>query len=162
DDKASGGVIFAGSILAARALAPIDQVVAQWKSFAAAQAAWRRLEATLAAVPEEGAMRLQLPPPADRLAGAGAVGAPPRARSVTLQDVSFRLQAGDALGIVGMSAAGKSSLLRTVLGLWKPLRGTVRLDGADIAQWNPEELGRHLGYVPQTVELLPGTVAENI
>lgn len=160
--NASGGVIFASSILAARALAPIDQVVAQWKSFAAARSAWERLESVLGTVPAQSAKVLRLPPPVTGLSVEGLYAAPPNRKSFTVEGVDFSLSAGDALGIVGMSAAGKSSLVRTILGLWNPARGAIRLDGADILQWDPEELGRHFGYVPQTVELLPGSIAENI
>lgn len=160
--EASGGVIFASSILAARALAPIDQIVAHWKSFAAARSAWMRLEGMLRSVPVRPGVALRLPSPAKNFGVIGLYSGPPGSQRLTVEGVDFRLDAGDALGIVGMSAAGKSSLVRTILGLWRPARGSVRLDGADIAQWNPEELGRHIGYVPQSVELMRGSVAENI
>lgn len=160
--EASGGVIFASSILAARALAPIDQIVAHWKSFAAARSAWTRLEDVLRSVPVQSGVALRLPSPARSLGVIGLSSGPPGSQRLTVEGVDFRLDAGDALGIVGVSAAGKSSLVRTILGLWRPARGMVRLDGADLAQWDPEELGRQIGYVPQSVELMPGSVAENI
>lgn len=162
DGKASGGVIFAGSILAARALAPIDQVVAQWKPFAAARAALARLESVLDTIPPPQEASLPLPPPCDRVSLEQVYSGPPGTNRLTVQGVSFELKAGDALGIIGLSAAGKSSLIRTLAGIWQPVRGSVRLDGAELSQWDPDRLGRHIGYVSQSVELLSGTVAQNI
>jgi ATP-binding cassette subfamily C protein len=162
EGKASGGVIFAGSILAARALAPIDQVVAQWKPFAAAKAALIRLESVLEAVPSPTQTTLPLPAPSERVTFEQVFSGPPGSNRLTVQGVSFELKAGEALGIIGLSAAGKSSLIRTLAGIWQPVRGSVRLDGAELSQWDPERLGRHIGYVSQSVELLSGTVAQNI
>ncbi len=162
DGKASGGVIFAGSIIAARALAPIDQVVAQWKPFAAARAALARLESVLETIPPQREASLPLPPPCERLTLEQVYSGPPGSNRLTVQGVSFELKAGDALGVIGLSAAGKSSLIRTLAGIWQPVRGSVRLDGADLTQWDPDRLGPHIGYVSQAVELLSGTVAQNI
>lgn len=162
EGKASGGVIFAGSILAARALAPIDQVVAQWKPFAAARAALVRLESVLETVPPLRESTLPLPAPRERVTLEQVYSGPPGSNRLTVQGVSFELKAGEALGVIGLSAAGKSSLIRTLAGIWQPVRGSVRLDGAELSQWDSERLGQHIGYVSQSVELLSGTVAQNI
>ena len=162
DGKASGGVIFASSILAGRALAPVDQAIANWRGFAAARAGWARLVELTGRLPEPGAGAVLLPRPSRELVVEQLFVVPPGGDSATVQGVDFRLAAGDGLGIVGPSAAGKSSLGRALIGVWRPSRGAVRLDGATLDQWPADELGRHLGYLPQTVELLAGTVAENI
>lgn len=162
DGQASGGVIFASSILSARALAPIDQVIANWKNFAATRSAWTRLNALLKAVPEALGVSTVLPAPTKSLAVENLTVVPPGTQRVTVQNVSFQLAAGDALGVVGLSGAGKSSLARALINVWEPARGSVRLDGAALPQWDPQELGSYVGYLPQTVELLSGTIAENI
>lgn len=160
-DQATGGIIIAGSILAARALAPLELAIAQWRSLVAARQSWRRLGNALALLPED-AETMPLPPPAASLSVEAASIAPPNASSLAVRDVSFVLQAGQGLGIVGPSASGKSSLARALVGVWRPAAGSVRLDGARLDQWSPEALGRHLGYLPQDVELFAGTIAENI
>ena len=162
EGEASAGVIFAASILSARALAPIDTVIGQWKVFAAAQRSYVRLGATLHLISPPPQRALRLEPPRQSLVVENLVVVPPGAQQPVIQGVSFRLQAGDSLGVVGVSAAGKTTLLRALVGIWPSARGSVRLDGAYLAQWDPAELGRHLGYLPQGVELLPGTIAENI
>ncbi len=162
DGKASGGVIFASSILSGRALAPVDAAIANWKSLAAARIGWKRVNDLLRrASPEEGTMML-LPAPTRQLVVENLVVAPPGTQRVTVNGVSFRLHAGDALAIVGPSAAGKTSLGRALVDIWRPMRGSVRLDGATLDQWPADTLGEHLGYLPQAVELLEGTVADNI
>jgi PrtD family type I secretion system ABC transporter len=160
-DQATGGIIIAGSILAARALAPLELAIAQWRSLVAARQSWRRLGNALALLPDD-AETMPLPPPAASLSVEAASIAPPNASSLAVRDVSFALQAGQGLGIVGPSASGKSSLARALVGVWRPAAGSVRLDGARLDQWSPEALGRHLGYLPQDVELFAGTIAENI
>ncbi|HEX8382205.1 MAG TPA: type I secretion system permease/ATPase [Sphingomonas sp.] len=162
DGKASGGVIFASSILAGRALAPVDSAIANWRGFAAARIGWRRLSDLLARIPGEQAIMTILPRPKSELAVQGLVVVPPGSQRVTVQNADFKLAAGDALGVVGASAAGKTSLGRALIGVWRPARGAVRLDGATLDQWHPDALGEFIGYLPQTVELLDGTVAENI
>lgn len=162
DGLASPGVIFASSIIAARALAPIDQVIAHWKNLAGARASWTRLEALLRAVPASPEAWTVLPDPVRSLTVEGVVLVPPGTQRVVVQGVSFKLNAGDALGIIGVSAAGKSSLARALVNIWQPARGTMRLDGAAYGQWNAEILGQHIGYLPQSVELLSGSIAENI
>ncbi|MBB5716647.1 type I secretion system permease/ATPase [Sphingomonas aerophila] len=162
DGKASGGVIFASSILSGRSLAPIDTAIANWRGFASARAGWRRLNDLFARLSAAGDAVVQLPRPSKELLVEQVVIAPPGTQRVTVQHAQFRLGAGDALGIIGPSAAGKTSLARALIGVWPVLRGSVRLDGATRDQWDPERFGEAIGYLPQTVELLEGTVAENI
>ena len=161
NDQASPGVIIASSIISSRALAPIEQTIAQWRPFVAAQQGWRRLEEMLMAFPVE-AHRTSLPRPTQALALENVTTGPPGARKVTAQDVSFGLKAGQVLGVVGPSGSGKSSLIRAIVGVWPILRGTVRIDGAASDQWLADELGPHIGFLPQDVELFDGTVAQNI
>ena len=160
-DQATGGIIIAGSILAARALAPLELVIAQWRSLVAARQSWRRLGNVLALLPEDGEI-MPLPPPVASLAVETVSIAPPGVPSLVVRDVSFALKAGQGVGIVGPSASGKSSLARTLVGVWRPAAGNVRLDGARLDQWSPEALGQHVGYLPQDVELFAGTIAQNI
>jgi ATP-binding cassette subfamily C protein len=162
DGEASGGVIFAASILSGRALAPVDQAIGNWRSFTSARAGWARLTDLLAQVPAGEDAGVALPPPTRTLEVQQLFVGPPGSQRITASAVDFRLEAGEALGIIGPSAAGKTSLARALLGLWQPARGTIRLDGATLDQWEPEQRGSFLGYLPQTVELLEGTVAENI
>lgn len=159
--EASPGVIIAGSILSARALAPAELAIANWKGFVAARQGWRRLSDLLAALPPEEAP-IPLPPPRSALAVEGLSVAPPGGRSLTLVDVAFTLRAGQGLGVIGPSAAGKSTLARALVGVWAPARGHVRVDGASLERWNSDALGAHVGYLPQDVELFEGTIAENI
>jgi ATP-binding cassette, subfamily C, bacterial PrsD len=158
--EATGGVIIAGSILSSRALAPVDAALANWRGFVAARHSWQRLAKLLPAGAGEEPM--PLPAPAARLAVEAVTVAPPGAGKPVLQDVSFALGRGEALAVIGPSASGKSSLARALVGIWPALRGKVRLDGAALDQWAPAALGRHLGYLPQDVELFAGTVAQNI
>jgi len=159
--EATAGIIIAGSILAARALAPVDLAIANWRGFVAARQSWRRLNDLLARIPADED-QMELPRPSTSLAVENLSLVPPADRRVVVQDVTFRLEKGMGLGIVGPSAGGKSSLARALVGVWPPARGSVRLDGATLAQWSPTALGRHIGYLPQDVELLSGTVAQNI
>jgi len=161
EQEASFGVIIAASILSARALQPIEQVVANWRGFVAARQGWGRLSAALARFPEP-ARPMALPAPRARLEVERLAVAPPGATRATVADVTFQLAAGSGLGIIGPSGAGKSSLARAIIGAWAPASGRVRLDGADLDQWNADELGRHVGYLPQDVELFSGTIADNI
>ena len=162
DGKASGGVIFASSILSGRALAPVDAAIANWRGFAQAKLGWRRLNEMLHRIPDAGAISTVLPRPQSELSVQQLAVAPPGTQKITVQNADFTLKAGEALGVVGPSAAGKTSLGRALIGVWRPVRGTVRLDGATLDQWHPDSLGSFIGYLPQTVELLEGTVAENI
>jgi ATP-binding cassette, subfamily C, bacterial PrsD len=159
--EATAGVIIAGSILAARALAPLDFAIPHWKGWMSARQSWKRLSQILQLFPEPGAL-LRLPVPSHQLSVEAASVAPPGGNTLVVQDATFTVTSGQGLGIIGPSASGKSSLARMLVGVWKPARGNIRIDGAALDQWAPEELGRHIGYLPQVVELLPGTIAENI
>jgi PrtD family type I secretion system ABC transporter len=159
--EATAGIIIASSILAGRALAPIDLAIANWKGFVRARQSWRRLDEILTAMPMLGTP-LELPAPTQVLSVEALSVTPPGVPSLVVRDVSFSLNAGSALGIVGPSASGKSSLARAIVGVWPSLRGCVRLDRAAITQWTPAALGRHIGYLPQDVELFAGSIAENI
>ncbi|UYG01145.1 type I secretion system permease/ATPase [Halomonas sp. GD1P12] len=155
------GMMIAGSILMGRALAPIDQMINGWKGFAGARTAKARLEELLVAIPAEQP-RMPLPAPKGRLVLEGVSAAPPGQKLATIRDIDLTVARGEQIAIVGPSAAGKSTLARVVLGIWPSQLGCVRLDGADIAQWNRAALGPHVGYLPQDIELFDGTVSENI
>jgi PrtD family type I secretion system ABC transporter len=159
--EATAGIIIAGSILSARALAPVDLAIAHWKSFVAARHSWQRLTPLLEQMPEKPAPTL-LQNPSSRLAVEGVGVTAPGDQKVIVQDVNFALTAGAGLGVIGPSGSGKSSLARALVGVWQPFRGKVRLDGAALDQWSADVLGRHVGYLPQDVELFAGTVAQNI
>ena len=161
NDEATPGIIIAGSILAARAVAPVEMVIANWRGFVSARQGWHRLEQVLRTFPAE-TEPMELPAPTRTLAVEGLFVAPPGRQEFTVRDVNLWVKAGHALGIVGPSAAGKSSLARAIVGAWPISRGNVRLDGAAIGQWSSEALGIHIGYLPQDIELFEGTVAENI
>ncbi len=159
--EATAGIIIAGSILSARALAPVDLAIAHWKSFVAARQSWHRLNKLLEQMPVRLAPTLLLSPTA-RLSVEGVGIAAPGDQKVIVNDITFALAAGSGLGVIGPSGSGKSSLVRALVGVWQPFRGKVRLDGAALDQWSSETLGRYLGYLPQDVELFAGTVAQNI
>ncbi len=159
--EATAGVIIAGSILSARALAPVDLAIAHWKGFVAARQSWTRLNRLLGSLPAQG-VPTRLQAPSRRLSVEGVSIVPPGDQKVIVQDASFALEAGNGLGIIGPSGSGKSSLVRALVGVWQPVRGKVRLDAAALDQWSSEVLGRHVGYLPQDVELFAGTVAQNI
>jgi len=156
----SPALMIAASIVTARALAPIEQVVANWRSFVSARQARVRLEKCLARPSD--AEPLPLPPPSATYEVERIAVAPPGGPRPVVLEASFRLEAGQGLGIVGPSGSGKSSLARALVGVWPCLRGTIRLDGAELKHWRPDAIGRHIGYLPQDVELFDGTVAENI
>ena len=161
NQQSTAGIIIAGSILGARALAPVDLAIANWRSFVGARQSWQRLSRLLGHLPPlEPPMPLK--PPAHTLVVQNGAVCPSGHQKLVCQDVNFTLVAGKALGVIGPTASGKSSLARMLVGVWTPIRGTVRLDGATLDQWSPELLGRHIGYVPQDVELFNGTVAQNI
>lgn len=162
-DELTPAQIFAVSIIVGRAMQPLQQVAGQWTTLANARETYRRLQALLReAAP--GNVRMSLPHPAGRLSAQGLVVSAPGhgVDLIILRAVSFELPAGAVLAITGASASGKSSLLRVMLNIWTPLAGEFRLDGADIRHWNAQALSHHVGYLPQTVELFPGTVAQNI
>lgn len=157
----SPGGIIAASILGARALAPIDQAIATWKAFIAARQANGRLQALLAPYADRS-KPFTLPVPKSNLMLDGLVVAAPGSRVPIVKRANFTLNAGQGLGVIGMSASGKTSLIRAIIGVWQPLVGKVKLDGASIDQWDPEVLGEAIGYLPQDVQLFDGTIADNI
>jgi ATP-binding cassette subfamily C protein EexD len=157
----SPGLMIAGSLLLGRALAPIDMLVATWKPFSVARAQYARLGQLLNQAPAV-AETMALPDPEGNLSAEQIVVVPPGARVPAVRGVSLQLNAGEAIGIVGPSAAGKSTLARALLGIWPAYSGTVRLDGADIATWDRTRLGPFIGYLPQDIELFDGSISENI
>lgn len=159
--EASAGIIIASSILTSRALAPVEQVIANWKNFVAARQGWNRLQGLFTRFPVQPDT-MRLPRPKSSVVVEFATVAPPGQERPVLFDVSFAVRAGSALGVIGPSASGKSSLARLLVGIWQPLRGKVRLDGAALEHWDPDQLGAHIGYLPQDIELFPGSVKDNI
>ncbi|MGG6892990.1 MULTISPECIES: type I secretion system permease/ATPase [Rhizobium] len=159
--EATGGIIIASSILVTRALAPVELAIAQWKGFVAARQGWARLAALLDVAPD-GQHVLTLPAPVNELGVENISVISPGGRDFILRNISFKISAGTVLGIIGPSASGKSSLARALTGLWPIAIGTVRLDKAGLSQWDANELGRHVGYLPQDVGLLEGSIADNI
>ncbi len=161
--EASGGVMIAASILTSRAMAPIEIAIANWRGFVAARQAGIRLDKLLSSLPDKPPPML-LPAPSRRLSVEGLWVAPPGSTNPILQNVTFVLDAGAGLGIVGPSASGKTSLARALVGVWDPLpnRGAIRLDGAAISQWDRDVLGRHVGYLPQDLQLFEGSIKANI
>ncbi len=156
-----GGIMIVASTLGGRVLTPLVQLVSQWRTVVNARDAYRRLDGFLGAGPDERE-NMPLPAPAGRLSVEGVVAPAPGTTVPIIRGVSFALQPGETLMLIGPSAAGKTTLARVLMGIWPTVSGKVRLDGADLHAWNKEELGPHLGYLPQTVELFDGTLAENI
>jgi PrtD family type I secretion system ABC transporter len=159
--EASAGAMFAASFLLGRALAPVENAIGTWRSLVAARLAHRRLDELVAALPDEG-KGMELPRPLGELAVERLVFVPPGGEEPTLRGVSFDLAPGEVLGIIGPSAAGKSTLARLIAGTWTPTAGKVRLDGADIGVWHDSGGSQHIGYLPQDIELFAGTVRDNI
>jgi len=157
----TAGMMIAGSILMSRALAPVEQAIGSWNSAIATRSAYERVRNQLATTPVGGS-EMALPRPEGRLTVEGVTYFHPGAQEATLRNVSFRLEPGEVLGLIGPTAAGKSTLAAMLLGIAKPRVGHVRLDGADVADWATEDLGRHIGYLPQDIELFAGTVRDNI
>lgn len=162
DDRASGGVILASSVLSGRALAPVDSAIANWRGLIAARSGWGRLAQAITTFRRPPERHVTLDRPRGELVLRDLWVAPPGTQRFTVQGVSLLLQPGQALALIGPSAAGKTSLVRGILGIWHPVRGEVRLDGATPDQWDTETLGNAIGYVPQTVDLIEGTVGQNI
>jgi PrtD family type I secretion system ABC transporter len=160
-ESITSGVMIAGSIIMGRALAPVEAAINNWRQFISARGAYSRLHRLLQAVPPS-AEPLPLPKPEGKLRLENITVTPPQGGKPLLQGVSFELLPGQMLGVIGPSAAGKSTLARLLVGVWRPASGHIRLDGAELTNWAPEELGSHIGYLPQDIELLAGTVAENI
>ncbi len=155
------GAMIAGSILLGRALAPIELLVGQWSLVQRAREAWDNLAVLLGAMPEE-APRTALPKPRARLEVDQVTVVPPGEQQAALRLITFRVEPGQAVGVIGTSGAGKSTLARTLTGVWRPAGGKVRLDGAALDQYDPDVLGQHVGYLPQRVTLFEGTIKENI
>ena len=161
EQQSTPGAMIAASIIMGRALAPVELAVANWKGFLAARSAYDRIVALFGILPEE-TEKLPLPAPEGHLSVENIIAVPPGAKDPVLRGVSFALRPGEVLGVLGPSAAGKSSLARVLVGVWSTAHGKVRIDGAEINHWAPERLGRHIGYLPQDVELFSGSIAENI
>ncbi len=161
EQQATAGIIITASILSGRALAPVDLAIANWKGFITARLGWQRLTKVLAALPAEAEPML-LPAPSANMSMQNVSIAAPGTQRLLVHDASFAMEAGHAVGIIGPSGSGKSTLVRALVGAWLPVAGRIRLDGADLDQWSQQEHGRHIGYLPQDVELFAGTVAENI
>ncbi|MCM8595975.1 type I secretion system permease/ATPase [Accumulibacter sp.] len=161
EGEVTPGMMIAGSILVGRALAPVEMLIANWKQLVSARAAYQRLSELLRVFPAR-VRGMPLPRPLGEVLVENAATAAPGSKVMILRNVSFRLKAGEIAAVIGPSASGKSTLARLLVGVWPPLAGSVRLDGAEVYKWNKDELGPYLGYLPQDIELFDGTVAENI
>jgi ATP-binding cassette subfamily C protein EexD len=159
--EVSPGMMIAGSIILGRALAPLDLIINSWKGFSNARTSYQRLDALLKDFPKDKEY-MQLPDPTGEILLEQVVVVPPNAKQPSIKGISMLINKGDVVGIIGSSAAGKSSLARVILGLWPLHAGKARLDKADISQWDKVELGKHIGYLPQDIELFDGTVSQNI
>jgi ATP-binding cassette subfamily C protein len=157
----SAGAIIAASVASGRALAPVDMAIAQWKGIAGARRSYARLSDTLSTL-DDGPAPIALPAPKSSLKVEKMTVATPTNGTVVMSDIAFELKAGQALGLIGPTGGGKSSLAKALTGVWPLVRGSVRLDDAELDQWAPDALGRHLGYLPQDVALLDGSIADNI
>ena len=160
-EELTPGAMIAGSILLWRGLAPIEMIVSQWAVFQKGREGWGRLSVLLGNIPVEKT-RTNLPNPAARLVADQVTMLPPGGQQATLRMISFSVEPGQAVGIIGTSGAGKSTLARALTGVWKPAGGKIRLDGAALDQYDPDVLGQHIGYLPQRVQLFDGTIRENI
>jgi PrtD family type I secretion system ABC transporter len=157
----SAGAIIAGTIIFGRALAPIEAIIGHWKGFIKARDSYNRLDKLLATTPVE-VQRTALPTPRGQLHVDGLRVAAPDSRTLILGNITFQVEPGQMLAVIGPSASGKSTLARCLVGLWKPVSGVIRLDGSRFDQWDPEDLGQHFGFLPQNVELFAGSVKDNI
>ncbi|WP_447955925.1 type I secretion system permease/ATPase [Vreelandella sp. EE7] len=161
EGEMSAGMMIAGSILMGRALAPIDQMISGWKGFVSARGAYSRLNELLTQIPSDQ-RKMSLPAPKGDIALESVAAAPPGSRMATIRGINFNVDRGQHVGIIGPSAAGKSTLARVLLGIWPTQVGDVRLDGGVITQYNRDEIGPYIGYLPQDIELFDGTISENI
>jgi ATP-binding cassette subfamily C protein EexD len=161
ENEVTMGAIIATSILFSRALMPIDQLVGYWKPLLQTRGAWKRLQELVTVVPETQ-QRMLLAPPRGQLDLVEVIASAPGSNELILRGVSFSLPPGEILGVIGPSGSGKSTLAKVLLGVWPAFRGCVRMDGSDVTKMDHDRIGAHLGYLPQSVELLPGTIAENI
>jgi len=160
-NEVNSGMMIAGSIMLGRALAPLDLMVNTWKQFSGARTSYTRLNALLNDFPKDKEY-MELPAPSGKVTLEQVVVVPPNGKEPSIRGISLQIEKGDVVGIIGPSAAGKSSLARVILGLWPLHNGKARLDGADISQWDKVALGQYIGYLPQDIELFEGTVSENI
>jgi PrtD family type I secretion system ABC transporter len=158
----SPGLMMAGGIMFGKAIAPITYITNSWKNIVDARSAYIRLNRFFKQISAEPPIVMELPPPSGQISLEHVSFGIRASNKVIIKDISFSLAAGETLGVVGPSASGKSSLARLLVGVWTPVQGVIRMDGADIANWPPEQLGRHIGYLPQDIELFAGTIAENI
>jgi ATP-binding cassette, subfamily C, bacterial exporter for protease/lipase len=161
EGKISPGMMIAASILLGKSMGPVQMLIGVWKSWASTRSAYGRLSKLLEDNPAR-VSGMSLPKPTGVITVEGAVAAPPGSQVAVLKGLSFAIQPGDAVGVIGPSGSGKSTLARLLVGVWPAASGKVRLDGADIYQWNKDELGPYIGYLPQDIELFAGTVSENI
>jgi PrtD family type I secretion system ABC transporter len=161
DQQTTPGVMIAASIITGRALAPVEQSIGQWKLIGAAITAWKRLSKFLNAAPKQGE-KISLPAPTGRLRIDRVYVQPALAKKPIVKGVSLELNPGEAIGIIGPSGAGKSTLARAMVGVERVIAGEIRLDGADLLAWNRDEVGQHIGYLPQETELFAGSIAKNI
>jgi ATP-binding cassette subfamily C exporter for protease/lipase len=161
DGKMTAGMMIAASILVGRALAPVELLVGNWKQIVNGRQSYARLKALLSLHPAR-LCGMSLPRPTGQVAVEGASVAAPGSQKVILKNLVFAIAPGEVVAVIGPSASGKSSLARLLVGVWPPVSGSVRLDGASVSQWNKDELGPYIGYLPQDIELFDGTVAENI
>ena len=159
--EATAGVMIAATIVLSRALAPIDQLIGQWRTFLAARGSYKNLRALSETFPQ-APKRLSMPRPQISLNAAIAQAGPPLAKNATIGGIEFALSAGDVVAVLGHSGSGKSTLARMLAGVWVPQRGAIRLDGTPMDKWDAEELGQLIGYLPQDVQLFDGTIRENI
>ncbi len=161
DGKITGGMMIVSSILMGRTLSPVEQLIGIWKTWSSTRSAYGRLSELLATNPPRK-QGMSLPKPVGRITLEAVTAAPPGATVAVIGNLSFSIVPGDVLGIIGPSGSGKSTLARLLVGIWPSASGHVRLDGADVYQWNKDELGPHIGYLPQDIELFAGTVSDNI
>ena len=153
--------MIAGSILLGRAIAPVQLLISTWKQIGSARSAYERLSKLFEQNPAREA-GMPLPKPRGVIAIESATAIPPNSKVPVIKSLSFALDAGEVLGVIGPSGSGKSTLARLLVGVWPAASGKVRLDGADVYLWNKDELGPYIGYLPQDIELFAGTVSENI
>ncbi len=162
DATFSMGMIMASGIMFGKALGPLEYLISGWRSLLETRSAYARLDAFVKGVTQQQPYLLELPTPTGQIALEHVTFGVRSTGKILIRDVSFSLAPGDSLGIVGPSASGKSTLARLMVGAWKPQQGTVRIDGADLSSWPSERLGRHIGYLPQDIELFAGSIADNI
>ena len=161
DGQITSGMMIVCSVLMGRVLNPVEQLIGVWRGWSSTKSAYNRLNDLLTANPQR-AVGMALPKPIGMLSLEAITALPPGSNRAAISNLSFGISPGDVLGIVGPSGAGKSTLARVLVGIWPAVMGKVRLDNVDVFQWNKEELGPHIGYLPQDIELFSGTVSENI